>query len=84
MYYKINLLLVPLNQLIKIKLTLDYQLNVKLKEHSLNIKLLNTSKEKEPLYLALWEGKKPVIKPKIMTQLKFWKTLPSQQEPLHC
>ena len=51
-------------------LILDYQLNVKLREQGLNIKLLNSIKEKEPTYLALWDGKQPVIKPKIIDSIK--------------
>ena len=31
---------------------------------------MNSIKEKEPTYLALWDGKQPVIKPKIIDSIK--------------
>jgi type IV pilus biogenesis protein PilP len=52
------------------KLTLNHQLNVKLKDKGLNIKLLDDNKEKYPTLLSLWNGPAPIIKPKIIDSIK--------------
>ena len=52
------------------ELTLDYLLNVKLKEQGLDIKLLRSKQVKGSLRLALWKGKKPILKPKIIDSIK--------------
>jgi type IV pilus biogenesis protein PilP len=52
------------------KLTLNHQLNVKLKDKGLNIKLLDDNKEKYPTLLSLWNGPAPIIKPNIIDSIK--------------
>ena len=49
---------------------LNYQLNEKLKDQGLNIKLLSLNQEKQPTLLSLWNGRKPIIKPKIIDSIK--------------
>ncbi len=51
-------------------LKLDQQLAVKLNKQGLRINLLNDEQKKEPLQFALWKGKKPFIKPKIIDSIK--------------
>ena len=55
------------------KLILNYQLNEKLKDQGLNIKLLSLNQEKQPTLLSLWNGRSPVIKPKIIDSIKVLK-----------
>ncbi len=52
------------------RLTLNHQLNVKLKDKGLNIKLLNDNEEKYPKLLSLWNGTIPIIKPNIIDTIK--------------
>ncbi len=52
------------------KLILNRQLNVKLKEQGIDVKLLQRSREKDPEQLTLWNGKRPTIKPNIIDSIK--------------
>ena len=52
------------------KLNLSKQFNLKLREQGLDIKLLNNYEEEQQTQLALWNGKKPFIKPKIIDSIK--------------
>ena len=52
------------------KLNLNHQFNLKLKKQGLDIKLLNKYEEGQQTQLALWNGKKPFIKPKIIDSIK--------------
>ncbi len=52
------------------ELTLNHQLNVKLKDKGLNIKLLSGNTEKYPSLLSLWSGRSPIMKPKIIDSIK--------------
>ena len=52
------------------KLNLDHQFNLKLREQGLDIELLNNFEEEKQIELALWNGKKPFIKPKIIDSIK--------------
>ena len=51
-------------------LLLNHQLNVKLKDKGLNIKLLSGNPEKYPTLLSLWNGRSPIMKPKIIDSIK--------------
>ena len=51
-------------------LILNRQFNQKLKEQGLKIKLLNSSQDNNATKLALWKGKPPIIKPKIIDSIK--------------
>ena len=46
------------------------QFNLKLREQGHDIKLLNNYEEEQQTQLALWNGKKPFIKPKIIDSIK--------------
>ena len=52
------------------KLILNYQLNVKLKDNGLNIRLLSRNEEKIPTLLSLWDGRRPIKKPNIIDSIK--------------
>ena len=65
-----KLLFSALAQSFENKLNLDHQFNLKLKKQGLDIKLLNKYKEGQQTQLALWNGKKPFIKPKIIDSIK--------------
>ncbi len=52
------------------RLTLNQQLNQKLKEQGLKIKLLNSGQDNNASKLGLWNGKHPVIKPQIIDSIK--------------
>ena len=52
------------------KLILNRQLNVKLKEQGIDVKLLQRNREKDSIQLTLWNGKRPVIKPNIIDSIK--------------
>ncbi len=51
-------------------LILNRQLNVKLKEQGINVKLLQRNLEKDSIQLTLWNGKRPTIKPNIIDSIK--------------
>ena len=65
-----KLLLGALAQGFENKLNLNHQFNLKLKKQGLDIKLLNKYEEGQQTQLALWNGKKPFIKPKIIDSIK--------------
>ena len=65
-----KLLFSALAQSFENKLNLDHQFNLKLKKQGLDIKLLNKYEEGQQIQLALWNGKKPFIKPKIIDSIK--------------
>ena len=52
------------------ELSLSHQIAVKLKEQGINIKLLKSNNEKGLSQLALWNGKMPTIKPRIIDSIK--------------
>ena len=52
------------------RLALNRQFNQKLKEQGLKIKLLNSIQDNNTNKLGLWNGKHPVIKPKIIDSIK--------------
>ena len=52
------------------RMTLNRQFNQKLKEQGLKIKLLNSIQDNNTKKLGLWNGKYPVIKPKIIDSIK--------------
>ena len=52
------------------RLALNQQFNQKLKEQGLKIKLLNSIQDNNTNKLGLWNGKYPVIKPKIIDSIK--------------
>ncbi len=52
------------------KLILNHQLNVKLKDKGLNVKLLISDEEKYPISPSLWVGNTPIKKPKIIDTIK--------------
>ena len=52
------------------ELILNHQLNVKLKEQGIDVKLLKRNQEKYPIQLTLWNGKKPTLKPNIIDSIK--------------
>ena len=52
------------------ELILNHQLNVKLKEQGIDVKLLKSNQRKEAIQLTLWNGKKPTIKPNIIDAIK--------------
>ena len=52
------------------ELILNHQLNVKLKEQGIDVKLLKSNQRKESIQLTLWNGKKPTIKPNIIDSIK--------------
>ncbi len=52
------------------KLTLNRQFNQKLKEQGLKLKLLNSSQINNARKLGLWNGKYPIVKPKIIDSIK--------------
>ena len=52
------------------ELILDRRLNVKLKAQGIDVKLLQRNKEKDPVQLTLWNGKRPTIKPNIIDLIK--------------
>ena len=65
-----KLLFSALAQSFENKLNLNHQFNLKLKKQGLDIKLLNKYEEGQQTQLALWNGKKPFIKPKIIDSIK--------------
>ena len=65
-----KLLFSALAQSFENKLNLNHQFNLKLKKQGLDIKLLNKYEEGQQIQLALWNGKKPFIKPKIIDSIK--------------
>jgi type IV pilus biogenesis protein PilP len=65
-----KLLFSALAQSFENKLNLNHQFNLKLKKQGLDIKLLNKYEEGQQTQLALWHGKKPFIKPKIIDSIK--------------
>jgi len=52
------------------ELILNHQLNVKLKEQGIDVKLLKSNQRKESIQLTLWNGKRPIIKPNIIDSIK--------------
>ena len=52
------------------ELILNRQLNVKLKEQGIDVKLLQRNREKDSIQLTLWNGKRPTIKPNIIDSIK--------------
>ena len=52
------------------ELILNHQLNVKLKEQGIDVKLLKRNQGKDSIQLTLWNGKKPTIKPNIIDSIK--------------
>ena len=52
------------------ELILNHQLNVKLKEQGIDVKLLKSNQGKESIQFILWNGKKPTIKPNIIDAIK--------------
>ena len=52
------------------ELILNHQLNVKLKEQGIDVKLLQRNQEKDSIQLTLWNGKRPTIKPNIIDSIK--------------
>ncbi len=52
------------------ELILNRQLNVKLKEQGIDVKLLQRSREKDSIQLTLWNGQRPTIKPNIIDSIK--------------
>ncbi len=52
------------------ELILNRQLNVKLKEQGIDVKLLQRNLEKDSIQLTLWNGKRPTIKPNIIDSIK--------------
>ncbi len=52
------------------ELILNHQLNVKLKEQGIDVKLLKSTQGKDSIQFTLWNGKKPTIKPNIIDSIK--------------
>ena len=52
------------------ELILNRQLNVKLKEQGIDVKLLQRNRKKDSTQLTLWNGKRPTIKPNIIDSIK--------------
>jgi hypothetical protein len=52
------------------ELILNHQLNVKLKEQGIDVKLLQRNQEKDTRQLTSWNGKRPTIKPHIIDSIK--------------
>ena len=49
---------------------LNHELNVKLKEQGIDVKLLQKNLRKDTMQLTLWNGKRPIIKPNIIDTIK--------------
>ena len=61
------------NPLISFKeniLPLNQQLNLKLKDQGIDVKLLNSSQDTSASELVMWNGKNPITKPKIIDAIK--------------
>ena len=51
-------------------LALNQQLNLKLKDQGIDVRLLNSSQDTSASELVMWNGKKPITKPKIIDAIK--------------
>ena len=51
-------------------LPLNQQLNLKLKDQGIDVKLLNSSQDTSASELVMWNGKNPITKPKIIDAIK--------------
>ena len=51
-------------------LPLNQQFNLKLRDQGINVRLLNNSRDTSASKLVLWNGKKPISKPKLIDAIK--------------